>query len=151
MSKLVQVAGVCFCLGAMLAASASAGSLESTLKANKVVCTEEGEEQLRPATDVKVGDTVEYEAVYRNHSGISILDFSPVFTVPAGMRYDPANSAQSVISVSTDGVSWVLADAPELPAAGEIRFLKLRMGDLRTGEEAAVRFRLQWRPKRKMV
>lgn len=113
-------------------------------------------ERLQPLTDVRPGETVEYQAVYRNGTGAPARDVHVTLPVPAGgLAYLPASAAPSTVTASTDGRAFAplpltrtvtLPDGKtarqEVPAT-EYRFLRWSLGDLPAGDTRTVRARMQ--------
>lgn len=57
-----------------------------------LVQTEGGKEVLRPATEVKPGDLVEYRVVYTNRGTRPVRDIVAELPIPVGLEYQPRSA-----------------------------------------------------------
>jgi hypothetical protein len=125
------------------------------LSASKVVTGPDGETLLVPADEIRPGEVVQYQAVYRNAGDAQIQHLAPVLPVPLGLEYLPNSAEPAQVSASLDGRRFApvplrrrvtLPDGRdewrEVPYA-EYRFLRWQLGDLPPAESAVVRARMR--------
>lgn len=111
---------------------------------------------LQPLGDLRPGDTVEYEAVYRNPGDTPARNVMLTVPVPAGgLQFIGGTAAPAATFASLDGRTFspvplmrtvTLDDGRkvqrEVPVA-EYRFLRWTVGDVPAGGARAVRARMQ--------
>lgn len=156
---LVSLAlAACALLGVAAFAAEEQGALAAELRAFRIASDTRGGERRLPAGEVRPGDLVEYEAIYRNHGAERIHGLAPVLPVPAGLEFVPGSAHPSALEATTDGSAW--APVPlrrqlarpdggvewvEVPAA-EYRALRWSLGDLDAAKSATVRARMRVAP-----
>jgi uncharacterized repeat protein (TIGR01451 family) len=161
MNKVWVTALITFLMGLFGSTAEAAGAPDVVLAGYRVVALPAAAngkpaERLQPLGDVRPGDTVEYEAVYRNPTAAPARDVKLTLPVPAGgLQYLAATAAPAATSASLDGRTFeplpitrtvTLPDGRtarrEVPAS-EYRFLRWNLGDLPAGGTRTVRARMQ--------
>ena len=124
------------------------------LVAKKVVNVA-GAETLAAAEAIKPGDTLQYEAVYRNGSKGAVRDLSATVPVPQGLALVAESAAPAGALASTDGTNFQpmplmravrQADgtmAKQPVALTEYRALRWNIAQLGAGDRTTVRLRAQ--------
>lgn len=161
MNKLWADALITFMLGIFVPVADASGAPDVVLTAYRVVTLSapaagQPAERLQPLKDIRPGDTVEYEAQYRNPTGATARDVKLTLPVPTGgLEYLTATAAPGVTTASLDGRTFAplpltrtvtlpdgRTERREVPAA-EYRFLRWDLGDLPAGGTRTVRARMQ--------
>ena len=135
--------------------AASQGDVSAKLAAFKVVTSSNGPEVLEPTVQVKPGDIVEYQAVYRNTGQKLVKDVQATLPIPLGMVYQASTASPTVVRASVDGETFEpiplrrqvrlpdgRTEMREVPST-EYRFLRWGIASLDAGKETMVRARVQ--------
>lgn len=85
------------------ALTANVPALRSELSVKQVVVVEKGKEALRPATEVKPGDLLQYTASYVNGGTSPVKQLVASLPIPAGTQWVDANVLPRPALASTDG------------------------------------------------
>jgi uncharacterized repeat protein (TIGR01451 family) len=75
------------------------------LTASKVT-SKNGAEKLAPAEQAKPGDTLQYEAVYRNESSRSVENLQATLPIPQGVEFVPGTAKPAAPQASLDGKTF---------------------------------------------
>jgi hypothetical protein len=87
-----------------VAANASANStLRSELTVKQVIVSDNGIESLRPATEVKPNDLLQYAASYVNTSASPVKHLVASLPIPPGTQWVDASAVPRSVLASTDG------------------------------------------------
>lgn len=92
-------------------AQAQSGEVEATLTAYSVSLTQDGTEQLDPASDIKPGGVIEYEIDYKNATDDPIDNFIVLGDVPDQTHYVAVTAVEgfeSKLEVHVPGIGWSL-------------------------------------------
>jgi uncharacterized repeat protein (TIGR01451 family) len=133
---------------------ACSSAVTSKLIANRVD-TVDGKIVLKPATQVKPGDTVEYSAVYSNPGENAADRLQATLPIPAGTVLLPDSAKPAANQASIDGVNFApvplkrrvqLANGSyqeELTPLPDYRALRWEVGTIAPGKEATVSMRVR--------
>lgn len=136
------------------AALAQGSNVTSTLLAQRVE-TVDGKAVLKPASQVKPGEVIEYSSTYRNAGSSSVDKLMATLPVPAGATFIAGSAEPAKAQASVDGA--VFAPMPlmrtvrqpdgserkvPVPLA-EYRALRWEVGALASGRSAVVSLRVQ--------
>ena len=142
------------CLGTAISANAqqTKDPVTVALVAKKVVNVE-GAETLVAAEAIKPGDTLQYEAVYRNGSTGAVRSLCATMPVPEGLALVADSAAPAGALASTDGTNFLpmplmravrQADGTiekQPVALAEYRALRWSIAQLGAGDRTTVRLR----------
>jgi uncharacterized repeat protein (TIGR01451 family) len=161
MKRSIRVAAtlvLCAAAATTALAQPARGEAQVHLNAYKVVVVRADGgtgERLQPLQAVQPGDTVEYEAVYRNDTGQPARNVAVTLPVPpGGLTYLPTAFLPKVASASRDGKLFEplpLMHTEHLPDGrrelrpvplSEYRYLRWQLGDLPSGTVRSVRARM---------
>ena len=145
-----------FALMAAAAARAADGTVSVQMTNHRVVVAADGQESLVDGANAKPGEVIEYHAVYRNAGAQAAKNLLATVPVPiGGMEYLAQTAFPQGMQASLDGTHFetpplrrtvTLADGSravrEVPA-GEYRFLRWSLGELRPGASLMVGARMR--------
>jgi hypothetical protein len=78
-------------------------TLRSELTVKQVVVSDNGTESLRPATEVKPNDLLQYAASYVNTSATAVKHLVASLPIPPGTQWVDASAVPRTVLASTDG------------------------------------------------
>jgi uncharacterized repeat protein (TIGR01451 family) len=81
----------------------TASTLRSELTVKQVVVSDNGIESLRPATEVKPNDLLQYAASYVNTSASPVKNLVASLPIPPGTQWVDASAVPRSVLASTDG------------------------------------------------
>jgi hypothetical protein len=94
-------------LCATLCVGHAADPVKVTLRAAKVVASDaKRAETLAPADSAKPGDLLQYDAVYRNESGVKVGNLQATLPIPAGLELLIASTKPAGAQGSLDGQTF---------------------------------------------
>lgn len=157
LSSILIALCLSFSLNFAQAEGTARSDVEVTLQQHKVV--KQGKNELLEAADrIKPGETIEYQAVYRNISKQSVRQLQATLPIPAETEYLPGSAKPAVVQASTDGVNYApvplrrkvkLAsgqiEEQDIPLS-EYRSLRWNIGDLAAGQKTTVSARVRLAP-----
>ncbi len=148
-----QAIGLALLFGAIYADPANAQNANDvivTLKAQRVVRSNDGKEVLRVADRAMPGEVIQYDALYRNQGKTGVRNLQPTLPIPAGLEYLPESAKPAPSKASVDGKNFApipLMRQVALPDGktkeepvppSEYRALRWDLGDLDSGKNALV-------------
>jgi uncharacterized repeat protein (TIGR01451 family) len=87
-------------------APVSSDPVKVELTASKVLSTKGGRETLQPAETARPGDTLQYEAAYRNQSSAAIGKLNATLPIPAGLEVVLSSVKPGGAQASLDGTTF---------------------------------------------
>ena len=108
MTRISALLGACACI-VFWSGPANAESVTSQLTVSHVVETGDGTEVLEPAESVAPGETLEYELVYTNETGMSLNAFTVVGPVPEGTDFiegSAQTNTEARLEAQIAGMGW---------------------------------------------
>jgi uncharacterized repeat protein (TIGR01451 family) len=136
------------------AAWAQSPAVTSSLAAQRVE-TVDGKTVLKPATQVKPGEIIEYTGTYRNASASAVNKLQAVVPVPVGTTFIAGSAQPAQAQASTDGARFAPipllrtvnqsdgAERKEPIPLSEYRALRWDVGTLGAGSSAVVSLRVR--------
>lgn len=135
--------------------AADTQAVDVRLQAFQVVAQDKGAEELVPALEAEVGDTIEYQITYQNQGKNVAQAVAATLPVPEGaMSYLAGSAAPKAVQASLDGKTFAplpltrevvrkgLRVVERVPAS-EYRFLRWNLGDLAPGQAVTVSSRMK--------
>lgn len=139
----------------LVSSAVGQGDVSAKLAAFKVLAAANGQETLEPTEQVKPGDIIEYQVIYKNTGKKLVKEVQATLPIPVGMEYQAQTANPAVVRASADGATFALvplrrevrlADGrtalQEVPSR-EYRFLRWELASLAAGQEKTVRARVQ--------
>lgn len=133
------------------------GDVEVVLQQHKVV-KHGNKESLEAVDRIKPGETVEYQATYRNVSKKTVHELKAILPIPAETEYLSGSARPAKVEASVDGVNYApiplrkkikLANGQieeqDIPLS-EYRSLRWTIGDLAAGQKIPVFARVHLAP-----